>query len=244
MSLIYHTNRTLKKPSAIDNTIREKRIFTASGVKDTTSEALSYVLSQNEDWAVDSIQFNFSNATSRDYSAKILKGANVIENVNDFLWFQVTNSLWQKITLTSGFYETGASLASELQTQLNANTEFSSLGRTFTVSYSTATGLFTITPSAQQIKYIQTNNTQQLSDRESIAGNLFGLTTSTSFGSNVVSDTVMSIGNETAIISQTGGTATEHYHDDSHVLGVDQALKIASSVAAVSVTYSVSYSKI
>ena len=243
MAIVYYPNRVYKEiPPAIDRVRTMRDPMLIRGRSNVASTALDVVISPSTgNWNINSIKFTFDSATARDYSAKILGGRKVVTNLNDYLWFQHTNSLWQKITLSAGFY-TGTELATELQTQLNANTEFTSLGITFTVAYDSATGLFTITPSSGELRYIDANNTQQLSDRQSIAGHLFGLTTDSAFGATVVSDTeVYGLGEEAAVIDASGSVVTEHYQDDLHVLNEDQALHLASSVAAVIINYEICY---
>jgi len=245
MALIYYPDRIYKKTPALADVQRTQRnIKLEKGQADTTTVALDTVISADNDWKVNSIKFDFSNTTARDYAVKVIGGRKVVENINDSLWFIVTGTLWQKITLNSGFY-TGTELATELETQLDAQTAFSDKGKTFTVAYSTSTGLFTITPSSGELKYIDKNNTQQLSDRQSIAGHLFGLTTDQAFASAITSDTAcFGLNNEASIINETGSTIVEHYHDDIHTLSVDQALHITSSIAATTISYAIAYEEI
>lgn len=194
-------------------------------------------------WDINSISFTFNAATSRDYYVKVLNGRNIYTNYNDYLWFQVTSSMWELITIPQGFY-TGTTLASQLQTQLNANASFTALGRTFTVAYDNITGFFTITPSSGQIKYIQTNTAMALGHSDSIGGCVFGLTTNpATFGATVVSLTSLpGLDSESAIITQSGSTVTEHYHDDAHHLTMDQALHITSSTGIdLNVNIEISY---
>jgi hypothetical protein len=92
------------------------------------------------------------------------------------------------------------------------------------------------------MRYIHSNDAQTLPYRQSIAGHLFGLTATSSYGATVVSDTaVYGLGKEAAIINQTGGTATEHYHDDIHYLSMDQALHIETGTASQKVHVEVTY---
>ena len=213
--------------------------FKASFGKDTSASALDLRIYKDFEWEVRSISFNFSGATARDYSAKVMDGVNVVAGANDYLYFKADTTLWQKITLDSGFYS-GTELASELQDKLDANTIFDGLSITFTVTYDNVTGLYEITPSSGNLEYVQTAPIR-LRDRDSIAGHLFGLTEDSVLGSSVVSNSpVKGLDNETGIISQTGGTSTEHYNDDIHKLNMDQAIRIKSSSVALDVTGNVS----
>lgn len=245
MSIVYYPNRIYKKPEpSIDRVMAKRDISVVRGRADITSSAMDVVLSANTGWHVNAVMFTFSNATSRNYSVSVMSGRKVVTNWNDYLWFHHSNSLWQKITLSAGFY-TGTQLATELQSKLNANTEFVSLGVTFTVTYNATTGIFTITPSSGTLKYIQTNNTQQLSDRDSIAGHLFGLNSDSAFGATVTSQTpVYGLNEEAAFIEETASVATEHYNDDLHILEMDQAIHLESNTAAVAINYVVQYEEI
>jgi hypothetical protein len=245
MSIIYFPNRTFKKNSpAIDRVMAQRSPQLIRGRTNVASNALSEVISCDTNWHLNAIKFTFSNVNSRSYSAKILGGVKVVQNLNDYLWFMMSGILWQKITLTPGFY-TGTQLATELQTRLTANTAFTAAGKTFTVVYSDDTGLFTITPSSGTVRYIQTNTFRTISDKDSIAGHLFGLTQDTVFASSITSNTpVFGLNQEAWIIDEDDAVVTEHYNDDIHVLSMDQALHLTSNVANVSIDYEIQFEEI
>lgn len=245
MSIIYFPNRVYKKNSpSIDKVMAQRSPHVIRGRANVASNALSEVISCETNWNLNAIKFTFSNANSRNYSAKILGGVKVVQNLNDYLWFMMSGILWQKITLTPGFY-TGTQLATELQARLTANTAFTAAGKTFTVDYSSDTGLFTITPSSGTIKYLQTNTFRTISDRDSIAGHLFGLTQNTSFASSITSNTpVWGLNQEAWVIDEVDAIVTEHYNDDIHVLSMDQALYLTSNVANVSIDYEIQFEEI
>jgi hypothetical protein len=245
MSIKYFPNRVFKKSvPAIDRVMAKKNPRNVSGCANVSANALSAIISSDVDWQINSVKFAFSNTAPRNYSAKILNGIKVVTNLNDYLWFQTPNTLWQQITLDAGFY-TGTELATQLQTKLNANVAFTDLGLTFTVVYDGDDGSFTITPSSGTVKYIQQNNTQRLPIRDSIAGHLFGLTVSTDFVSSIVSDTkVFGLGQEVWFIDETGKTVLEHYNNDIHILDIDQALHIETNVANTTVNYSINFEEL
>ena len=243
MSIIYFADRVYKKSvPAIDSVMAKRNIQVVSGFQDITSTALDVVISQPTGWHIDNMQFTFSNATSRTYAASIMNGTKILTNLNDYLWFIVDGSIWQKITLNPGFYS-GTQLATELQTQLNSNTAFSDLSRTFTVAYDAVTGLFTITANSGLLKYINKNNTQQMSARDSIAGHCFGFNHDSAFDSNViVSDTaVPGLNQEAYVFNNTSNTVTNDFENTIHVLSMDQALHLTTNTAAVAINYSVGY---
>ena len=232
--------------SAIDVTIGRNKTYATQYSKDITSAAIDKLFSANRNWVVNSVVFNFSTATARNFTIAISNGRTVVSQYNDYLWFLCTggtnsNVGLQAITLDAGFY-TGAQLASHLQTKLNANAAFSAGGLTFTASYNNSTGLFTITPSSGQIKYINRNISQTLGKRDSIAGNLFGLTADTVLGATVVSDTSYAgLNNDSAVAALTANTATSYVYQTAIPLSVDQSLHVTTNTAAVVVTVDVNY---
>ncbi|MFA7219255.1 MAG: hypothetical protein WC119_01965 [Synergistaceae bacterium] len=242
MAIVYYPNRLQKKlGSAIDRVMAKRTTKLVQGSQDVTTEALNAVISAETDWQINNIAFAFSNATSRNYSAKVMNGRKVVDSLNDSLWFQHADSLPQEITLDSGFY-TGTELAAELKTQLDANDAFTSLGVTFTVVYAEATGKFTITPSSGNIRYLNVNSMTVPRYKDSIAGHLFGLNADTEFASSITSDTdVFGLDSETWIIDETGSVVTEHFNDDDKVLNIDQAIHLASNTASVRIDYAVNY---
>lgn len=242
MAIVYYAEKAQKGTvPAIDKHITRNYPQTFRYAQDISATGVDQTLSSDNTWRINSISFHFNNANVKDYSASVLRGRRVVEKYNDYLWIQTSNSLWQRIVLTEGFY-TGAELATHLQNQLDANSEFSSLGITFTVAYDSLTGLFTITPSSGNVRYIHNNEAQTLPYRQSIAGHLFGFTATTAFGGTITSDTeVYGLGDEAGIIDETGSAATEHYMDDIHYLSIDQALHIVTNTANVEASIEVVY---
>tara|TARA_R110000824_G_scaffold148242_3_gene317869 strand:+ start:54691 stop:55425 length:735 start_codon:yes stop_codon:yes gene_type:complete len=240
MAIINYPNRTFRRVNtAIDRTLVKRKPVLLRGSKDVTGDALDVTIGADCDWQFNSVSFEFSNATSRNYTMSVKGGRRVVTNYNDYLWVQHAETLWQKITLGAGFY-TGTELAAELQTQLQANAALAAES-TLTVAYDAATGFFTVTSSTGNIKYIQTNNTQPLPDIDSIGGHLFGLTSDSAFGSTIVSDTtVYALNTSIPIIDESSGALT-HYNDDLHVFDIDQALSLTSNAANVTITYEVNY---
>lgn len=246
MAIKYYPNRIYKplKP-AIDNMMAKRDVYVVSGRQDLSVGGLSKTISPEGDWQVNSILFKFDSATARTYYARIVNGRRVVENLNDSLWFQMEGTLPQLITLDAGFY-VGTELANHLKVKLDANTAFAAKGVTFLVIYDTTTGLFTITPSSGTIRYLNINTKQTLRTMDSIAGHLFGFEVDTAFASSITSDTaVFALNSYAAIISEAASTVLEHYHDDIHILSLDQSVRLmADSGAAVVVDYTVSYERI
>lgn len=245
MPIVYYPNRVYRaKEPAIDRVMSKMKPILVSGSQNTASTALDATISSDRSWQVNSIALTFNNTTARNFSASIVNGIKIVQDLNDYLWFQITSSLPQRIILDAGFY-TGTELAAELQSKLNANTEFSSLSITFTVAYDSSSGIFTITPNSGQIKYLSVAR-QALPIRDSIAGHLFGLNTTTNFAANVASDTaVYGLNSETAILTEANNSSTSYLHEYIHTLTLDQAINITSNVGAnVIVGYIVNYENI
>lgn len=239
MPIKYYPNRVFKKTvPAIDRVMAQRSPQTIRGSADITSVALNQRITNNSNWQIDSIQFNFNNAVAKTYSASLLNGINIVKDMNDWMWFTVLPNLGRKrVTLTPGFY-TGTELATQLQTQLNA--VFSPV--TFTVSYSQTTGLFTITASSGTVQYIDSIVKIVLPDQNSIAGFLFGFNATSAAALSITSDTpVWGLGDQSWIIDEEGVTVTQQYNDDFHVLTMDQALVLSSNTAATRMDYQVVY---
>jgi len=242
MAIVNYPERIYKTTlPAIDVAIGRSKTYNYHYSQNLTSSGVSEELFANRNWKINTIIFTFSGATARDFSASIANGRCVVENYNDFLWIQSSLTVWQKIVLTPGFYN-GNQLASHLQTLLDANAAFLSAGITFSVTYSATTGLFTITPSTGQIRYINRNLSQVLGQRDSIGGHLFGHTADTSFGATVVSDTsAAGLTVVAPIISQTGNTDTSYIYTTPTNMSIDQRLQFSSGSAAVTLSVDVNY---
>jgi len=242
MAIVYYPNRIYKKVvPAIDREMDKRDPLTSSGRQDINASALDVTISANTAWQVTSVGFEFNNAKAKDFDATIRNGRKVVTNLNDALWFQIETSLPQSIVLDPAFY-TGTELAAELATQLDANTVFAAAGLTFTVTYTAATGLYTIAPSSGSLRYLNVNDSQTLRTRDSIAGHLFGFNANTVFAVSISSDTTVYGLDSTggAIVNETASTALNFRNTDVQILTVDQALHLGSSSGVDSViTYTV-----
>ncbi len=246
MSIVYYPNRVYKgKVPAIDREMAKRNPQIVQGSQSINATALDVTISANTNWQLNSIGWVFSAATARNFSAVVKQGRKVVENLNDYLWFETPTVGRQKITLDADFY-TGTELGVELQAQMNANSTWAAAGITFTVSYNSSTGLFTITPSSGTIRYLNTNTAQTLSSYDSIAGHLFGLTVNGTLGATVVSDTtVFGLDSEVPFVSETASVALAYSHNEVHTLGIDQAVCLTTnSGVAITVDYVVNYEEI
>ena len=243
MAILNYPERILKTTlPAIDVVMGNSKNKVYQYSQDITASAIDNSLSADRNWKVNSILLNFSNATARNFSVSISGGRKVVENYNDFLWIQCDTTVWQKIVLDPGFY-TGSQLATHLQNKLDANDAFDAQGLTFSVTYDNATGLFVITPSAGTIRYLNRNLSQVLGLRDSIAGNLFGLSEDTSFGSDITSDTPCAgLDSDSHFIDQTANGDTFYaYTYPPLSLSIDQAIRIQTNTAAVVVSANINY---
>jgi len=245
MAIKLYPNRVFRSlPTPVDALMHKDTVKQLKGVSDITSAAIEDIVSPYKDWRVVGIKLTFNNTAARNYSVSIIGGRSVLENLNDFLFFQADSTLPQKITLDTGFY-TGTTLATELKTQLDANSTFNGLGLTFTVAYNAGTGEYTVTPSSGNLKYLEFNALGALPDQYSIAGHLFGFNVNTAFVASLVSDTsAPGLNAESIVIEETGNTDLSHYSSDIHTLSLDEAIKVETNTAVVEVTYSIDYQEL
>jgi len=203
-----------------------------AGGQDTTTTALDVVISRDNDWQLDSMSFNFSAAVNRTYTADIINGRQVVENLNDSLWMSCENNSISKLTLDPGFY-TGTQLGYALALLMDA-----AFGGSATIFYNNVTGIYRVSTTAGNLRYLNIYTATTMDNSDSIAGHLFGFdTTTTAYQGLITSDTaVPSLDMSSSIIDNTNAELS-HYHDTIHTLDIDQALNITSSVAALNVNY-------
>ena len=240
MAIRYYPNRVYRaRVPKVDRDMATKKVLSVSGYKDITATALTATISSDTSWKVHSVVFEFSGATARTYAVIVKNGRKVVENLNNYMWFGHSTGGVKKVTLSTGFYN-GTELAAELETQLN--TEFTPI--TWTVIYSAITGKFTIVPVSGTVRYLNVNTAQTLPTRDSICGHLFGFEDNIAAGVSITSDTaIFGLNFEVDLYAVSGGALLNDIYDTSLELSIDQALKIETGVAAVEVTYMVTYEK-
>jgi len=246
MAIKWYPNRVFRALlPPVDVIMSRDTVKKLSGVADLSGSALDVTLTPNRDWRIVGLRFDFDSITSRAWSAKVVGGRSVLENLNDFLWFKHPQTLPQKITLDEGFY-TGTELATELTTQLDANAAFAALGITFTVTYDATAGTFDIAPSSGTVRYLEENAMGHLPERYSIAGHLFGFNAGTDFLATITSDTVVAgLDSESFIIDETAGdTDLSRYISDPFTLSMDEAIRIESTSVAVVMNYAIDYQEL
>jgi len=249
MPIIYYADGNKKKPyyNPVELKMKSRKVLSDDGHADLTASGLNYTFWQAEEsWLVHEVSLHFGSADLKDYSAIRVTGRGIISQLNDLLWLKCDGYPEQDIYLTQGFY-TGATLATELQTQLDANAAFVAAGvAPFTVSYDNVTGKFTITTAAGNIQYFQTNTTVGV-NRNSTAGIVFGFTTDGVAAGTITNDTdVCGLNNEIPIITQNNSVAQNvivNMNDLSPQFDVDSGLKLTTSVVATTVNYKILYEK-
>jgi hypothetical protein len=244
MPIQYNPNNVFRgtKP-AIDRVMAKRAPKIIAASSNVLSTAIDVVVSPNDDWQLNSVGFQFDNVAAKTFTASILNGRKIVEKYNDAIWLQA-NGIMQRITLTAGFY-TGTELAAHLQVLLNANTFYTAAGLTFTVTYSTTTGEFVITPSSGTIRYLESVN-RVLPIRDSNGGYLFGLTATSAESANVTSNVVNTgLDAEIYFVSQAASTATSYLHDTPKTLSVDQAVHVnIANGASLTASYVISYEEL
>ena len=223
MAIIYYTNRPnrAKEPVA-DRWMAKAQSILFQGNQELNGAALDTTLSYPADWKVNSIDLEFSTGLSKTYTVSKQNGRKVVENENDYLWFITDTSYPTLITLDEGFY-TGDELAVELKDKLD--TAFAPI--TFTVDYHLSNpNSYTITPDSGDIKYLDINYQARFTQKQSIAGHLFGFTEDSVFNASIRSDTeVPALNLKTPFFTATDTDLTIS-NDDGYIMDIDQALRL------------------
>lgn len=214
MPILYYADSVYKKYRPVAERLQmESRILTATGTNNAT------IWHPSPSWEVLSVALQFPSSTA-DYAISKLTGRGIIVNLNDSLWFDA--GAYVRIVIPPGFYN-GATLASALQSAMNANAVLVAAGAApLTASYSLDDQVFRITAGAA-LKYLN-DRPSGGSHRHSTAGIVFGLTANQS-GTTITSNTaVPSLGTKMQVV---GGTAAYNVMLTDHLaMGVDEALAI------------------
>jgi hypothetical protein len=267
MPITYYPDRVQKRPASyIELSQRANKTYhwTGGGADNHTG-----VLWPNmPEWSIKQISLNFSSSSNKTYSVSKLNGRGIIKGLNDNLWFKANGAPAQNIVLSPGFYTVGADttsssssesdsesessgfiplvLVDELKAKLDANAAFVELGLApFTVSYSTSTGLFTITPDASEIQFLFRNESKPDVRKTSTGGPVFGLTASTALSSSISSDTsCIGFGLSFVVLTATNSSSRDVSLTDDLNMSVDDALSITVTASGMSTSYNVSYKEV
>lgn len=231
MPIINYANRINPTKVRIDqNKPPKSKSYTGGGdINDTVNNRIYH----DSPWKIKNINLGFSSENAKDFSISILNGMTVVYDRNDYIWVKLIDesikfsTFHKKIVLMPGFY-TGAELATELQNKLDE--AFDDYSVTFSVTYSDVTGLFSIEPSAYNIKYLQINPVMPHTKKDSIGGILFGLTEDNTPSAVLTSDTpVYGLNGLYYIAFEEASTSSSYINNDEFKLSMDQALSIESS---------------
>ena len=234
MSITYYPDSVHKRPSSPIDLIKiANTVYSWSGGADLDSGALSSSLWPGfPTWTVKQIGLNFSTTDAKDYAISKLVGRGIIAGLNDRLWFKADGAPAQEITLSPGFYDNDANkLTDELKTQLDASEAFIALGLApFTVAFTPATGLFSITPDAGTIQFLFRNETKPDVHKTSNGGPVIGLTESTVLVASITSDTPSAeFGVTFEIVSGAASASTDINITDDFCMSNDDALVVTAS---------------
>ena len=242
MSIEFYPDSLAKKKVHVVEKLQEPDVlYSVADSVDITASGLDVTIWSPRSWEVHRVALHFDAATAKDFDVSVQRGRGVVADKNDRLYFKMNGVNQQPIYLSEGYYD-GTALATELQTQLDANAAFSGVSATpFTVNYTSGTGLFEIQPASGQIAYFDVNGTVSVR-RNSSAGHLIGFTQDQALAGTLTSDTaVPGLGTDTVYISDTASSSTDVLGTDVLAMTVDNALTIGTSAVATTVHYEVVY---
>lgn len=248
--ITYYYDSLKKKPYPdFEKIQKRKTILSDSGTEDLSTSGLDYTFWYPvNNYIIHEVLLHYSDTTTRSYSINKIIGRGIISGLNDLLYISAEDCAIQPIILSQGFY-TGDDLATELETQMNANTYFVDAGAApFDVAYDNTTGLFTITANGSQtVQYFVINTTVPV-NRNSTAAQVVGFNADSVMANSIVSDTVVAgLGDVIPIDAESPNTDTNtiiNLDSLSPNFTVDQALNITISTVAVTVNYQISYEEI
>lgn len=243
MGIKYYVDRVQKKSKHFaEEWVTSDSILTDSGGGNSAPAGFSYVFAPVCECEVSNVILKISAGAAKDYAIKKIVGRGIASGLNDMLYMKSRGKPFQIINLDAGFYRIGSDLATEIKTQLDANSAFVDLGLTpFTVTFDAVTGKFTIQTFAGQIGYIDQNT--GISVRQfSTAGHVIGFMIDATPAASIISDTsVIDIGTEVDLASDTASTDQNVVITEIGFLGVDEGILIEVSNTGGMVQYSVAY---
>jgi hypothetical protein len=239
MPIIYYPDSLIKKNRPVVEQLQvSPRLLSESGQSSIASADLNKIFWKAfPNWSIESVGLKFSVAGNKTYAIYRVYGRGIITGLNDTLWFKVDGSPEKEIIIPQNFY-TGAELAVAIKEKLD--TEFPDQAA-FTVSYSSATGIFTIAPGSGQISYLHVNPSggrRLHSTAESVIGFLQDKDKSSSLTSD---SAVMGLGDEFAVSS---GSLPNVCYETSLEMNVDYALKIHVAQATGTATWATLYKEV
>ena len=243
MSIIYYPDSVVKqKTHVVEKMQKPDILYSFRGKQNLAGSPLSVTCWSPRSWEIKTICVHFSNAIAKTYGAYVTMVAGVVSGKNDTLWIKPRASAPQLITIPQGAYD-GTTLSAALKAQLDANAAFIAEGAVpFTVTYTAATGVFTIASSAGKLFSYLNVNSQVPVRRESPAGHVLGFTVDSAEAATVASDTsVMGLGDQTMYFGGATSTDTNVVATDPLSMTSDNTLVLTSSIVAAWVNYEVVY---
>ena len=239
----YYPQSFIKKNLSPVQELQQAHVIqSVSGHVDLTSSGLTYNFAPTANCEILEVQLAFGSTASKNYAISKALGRGIVKGLNDTLWFQPTAVTAQQITIPAGFYN-GTALATAIQSQLNSNEIFEDVGATpFSVTYTSVTGLFAITPNSGTVQYLNPNTTVPIFYQNSTLGPLIGFNTSQSYASSLSSTSpVFGLSTTVPILSNNASTDQYIVSTDELVLDIDQALQISVSAVATTLDYKIVY---
>lgn len=229
MAIEFYPSSDIKRKKHVVDQLQEPSIFynafDSNNLNGTPVDAIVWFPGS---WEIRRIALHYSTNAAKTYSVALVRGRGVVSGKNDMLFFKVDGYPPQEIILSQGFY-TGAQLATHLKTKLDANSDFISAGAApFTVSYDSATGLFSISANGGMLLdyYYRASSLRRLENYSS-AGKLFGLGQDSGKVATVQSSTpVKNIGVEVDYVAATGSATQNVLATDVLAMTSDDALAI------------------
>lgn len=243
MPIKYYWDRTQKKSqNPYEELQHPNKIISENGTADITSAGLDVTIAPVWSAEVQNVSIYFDTSTERAYEVQQVAGRGIVAGLNDMLHIHVDGGPYQVITLTPGFYETGALLAAEIKARLDENQTFIDLTAVpFTVSFSTSTDKFTIAPDNSLNMHYYNKNARTNIRTYSTAGPVIGFNADAS-GTSITSDTAVLFGNIGSVIPSASDTNQNVTFNSPFPLSVDKGIKITTGTAAGTVAnYQVDY---
>ena len=226
----------------IEKADRHGTLRQTSKTQNISVDAMGWYFRPEADyWRLKEMLLTFSNANDRDFTISNVTGAYIVKARNDRFWIKIPGHFTKMIVIAPAWYQTAAAFCAAIKAALDGNPGFSEAGLTFTVTYDSAEQLLTIVNSGGLVMSFDQYNTRQGVRRTSTAGNNMGFTKDQGPTATLVSDTPVSIGINTVLVSETTDSSFSYVNTDEFFFDNDSGILVASSVANVIMTAKLVY---
>jgi len=244
MSIEYYPGDDAKKKKHVVEQLQEPNILYSLGDSfNLTGSPQNIEIWNPGSWEVRRTTLHWTTAVGKDYSITVCRGRGIISGKNNRLFFKADSINEQEILLSQGFY-TGAELATELKSKLDANTAFVGVGATpFTVTYAPVTGLFSIAANGGiLLQYFYQATALRRLNNYSSAGRALGLTQDQGPLATIVSNVAArNLGVESVYLSGTASANVDVFGTDIIAMSLDNAIEIHLGAVAGTGSYEVIY---